>query len=67
MMGEASVIVCSSLVESRIRALAPTNKEIIVDNKRIDKAGIEMLRSRLAEMASGDHGRERALTPVAMP
>jgi GntR family transcriptional regulator len=58
MMAEASVIVCSSLVEKKIRALAPKDKEIIVDNKRIDKAGVEMLRSRLIEIASGEDGRE---------
>jgi hypothetical protein len=55
---EASVIVCSSLVEIKIRALVPKGKEIIVDNKRIDKAGVEMLRTNLIEIASGDHGRE---------
>ena len=54
MIAEASVVVCSSLVESKLRALAPKGKEIIVDNKRIDKAGIEMLRSRLMELTSGD-------------
>jgi GntR family transcriptional regulator len=47
MMVEASVVVCSSLVEKRLRTLAPKGKEIIVDNKRIDKAGIELLRERL--------------------
>ena len=53
MIAEASVVVCSSLVESKLRALAPKGKEIIVDNKSIDKAGIEMLRSRLMEITSG--------------
>jgi len=64
MMGEASVIVCSSLVERKVRALAPKGQEIIVDNKRIDKAGIEMLRSRLLEIASGDYGRESSMKSV---
>jgi GntR family transcriptional regulator len=54
MIAEASVIVCSSLVERRVRSVAPKGKEIVVDNKRIDQAGIEMLRSRLTAMASGD-------------
>jgi DNA-binding transcriptional regulator YhcF (GntR family) len=58
MMAEASVVVCSSLVEGKLRALAPKGKEIIVDNKRIDKAGIEMLRSRLIELTSGSWVRE---------
>jgi GntR family transcriptional regulator len=62
MMGEASVIVCSSLVERKVRALAPKGQEIIVDNKRIDKAGIEMLRSRLTEIAAGDYGRESSMS-----
>jgi GntR family transcriptional regulator len=52
MIAEVSVIVCSSLVEHQVRALVPTGKEIVVDNKRIDKAGIEMLRSRLTETGS---------------
>lgn len=64
MMGEASVIVCSSLVERKIRALAPKGQEIIVDNKRIDKAGIEMLRSRLTEIAAGNYGRESSMKPL---
>jgi GntR family transcriptional regulator len=55
MMAEASVVVCSSLVEDRIRSLAPKSKEVIVDNKRIDRSGIEMLRSRLAALTHGGH------------
>jgi len=58
MIAEASVVVCSSLVEGRVRTLIPRNKELVVDNKRIDQAGIEMLRSRLVEMNSG--GKTRA-------
>jgi DNA-binding transcriptional regulator YhcF (GntR family) len=67
MIAEASVVVCSSLVESKLRALAPKGKEIIVDNKRIDKAGIEMLRSRLMEMATGDYARKSPRRSVIMP
>jgi len=52
MLESAAVVVCSSLVETTVRALAPRGKEIIVDHKRLDQAGIEMLRSRLAEVAS---------------
>jgi hypothetical protein len=63
MVAEASVIVCSSIVEAKIRSLAPKGKEIIVDNKRIDRAGIEMLRSRLMELPSGDD--VRGFTPVS--
>jgi hypothetical protein len=61
------VIVCSSLVEKRLRALVPKGKELIVDNKRIDPAGIAMLRSRLQEMAPGGDSRESAPEPVRMP
>jgi len=67
MIAEASVIVCSSLVESKLRALAPKGKELIVDNKRIDKAGIEMLRSRLAEKVSGNYAHESPRRSVMMP
>jgi len=64
MIAEASVIVCSSLVEDRLRALVPKTKELIVDNKRIDQAGIAMLRSRLQEMNSGGDRPEGAPEPV---
>jgi len=58
MIAEASVVVCSSLVESKLRALTPKGKELIVDNKSIDKAGIEMIRSRLMEITSADVTKE---------
>lgn len=67
MISEASVIVCSSLVESQLRTLVPKNKELVVDNKRIDPAGIAMLRSRLLEMNAGSENRESAPAPVRMP
>jgi GntR family transcriptional regulator len=57
MINEVSIIVCSVLVEKKIRAMTPRNKEIIVDDRRLDKSGIEMLRSRLMELVSGDYGR----------
>jgi hypothetical protein len=67
MITEAAVIVCSSLVERHVRSLAPKGKEIVVDNKRIDQAGIEMLRSRLMEMASGDRTPLSVRTSVGIP
>jgi DNA-binding transcriptional regulator YhcF (GntR family) len=67
MITEAAVIVCSSLVERHVRSLVPKGKEIVVDNKRIDKAGIEMLRSRLVEMAAGGGAPESAPTSPNMP
>jgi GntR family transcriptional regulator len=62
MINEVSVIVCSILVEQKIRDVAPRDKEIIVDDRRLDTAGIEMLRNRLVEFVSGDYGRR---TPYA--
>ncbi|MCU0592550.1 MAG: GntR family transcriptional regulator [Desulfobacterales bacterium] len=67
MIAEASVIVCSSLVEDRLRALVPKTKELIVDNKRIDQAGIAMLRSRLLEMKPGGDSREISPEPARIP
>jgi GntR family transcriptional regulator len=58
MIAKASVVVCSSLIENKVRACAPEDKEIIVDHRRLDKAGIEMLKSRLAEIAVGDSDRK---------
>lgn len=57
MIAKASVVVCSSLIENTIRACAPADKEILVDHRRLDQAGIEMLKTRLAEIAgSGPEG-----------
>ena len=56
MLSRAGVVVCSSLVEDTIRALAPEGKEIIVDHKRLDRAGIEMLRSRLNGLSTPANG-----------
>jgi hypothetical protein len=64
MIAEASVVVCSSLVESKLRALTPKGKELIVDNKSIDKAGIEMLRSRLMEITSANYNKESSPKPL---
>jgi GntR family transcriptional regulator len=52
MIKEVSVIVCSSLVEETIRAMACRDKEIIVDERGLDPGGIEMLRTRLRELSS---------------
>jgi DNA-binding transcriptional regulator YhcF (GntR family) len=57
MMREAHVVVCSGLVASKIRGLAPKGTEIIVDDRTLDKGGLEMLRQRLAHLTVG--GRER--------
>ena len=67
MIAEASVIVCSSLVESQLRTLVPKTGELIVDNKRIDRAGIEMLRSQLMEMTPDGSTRESSSGSVKMP
>jgi len=60
MLKEASVVVCSSLVEEKIRTLAPEGMEIIVDDRKLDRSGIEMLRRRLGELPARDGGRGRA-------
>jgi len=52
MIAEASVVVCSSLIEHQARQMAPEGKQIIVDHKRVDRAGIELLRRRLKELAA---------------
>jgi GntR family transcriptional regulator len=62
MLKEVSVVVCSNLVETKIRAMAPADKEIIVDERGLDSAGIEMLRSRLRALSSKSAKTER-LTP----
>ena len=51
MLDEASVVVCSTFVEEKIRAIAPADKEIIVDERGLDPSGIEMLRSRLKSLS----------------
>jgi GntR family transcriptional regulator len=51
MLDEASVVVCSTFVEEKIRAMAPADKEIIVDERGLDPSGIEMLRSRLKSLS----------------
>jgi GntR family transcriptional regulator len=62
---EASVIVCSILVEKKIRGMTPRDKEIIVDDRRLDKAGIEMLRSHLKDLSAGVNIRSKALQPAS--
>ncbi len=57
MLKEASIILCSNLAEDRVRALSPQGKEIIVHQRRLERAGIEMLRSRLVDLAARDYDR----------
>lgn len=52
MLNEASVVVCSTFVEEKIRAMAPADKEIIVDERGLDPSGIEMLRSHLKALST---------------
>ncbi|RJQ60184.1 MAG: GntR family transcriptional regulator [Desulfobacteraceae bacterium] len=58
---EVSVIVCSILVEQKIRAIAPPDKEIVVDDRRLDRAGIEMLLSRLDDLSATEGNPSEAL------
>jgi len=53
MLKGARIVVCSSLVAKKIRNLAPKGMEIIVDDRTLDKGGLEMLRQRLAQLAAG--------------
>ncbi len=58
MLRKVSVVVCSSLVAGKIRRLGRRGTEILVDDRRLDRAGIELLRRRLAEWETRD-GRAR--------
>jgi hypothetical protein len=60
MVKEASVVVCSSLAAEKIRSLAAQGTQIIVDDRRLDRSGIEMLRQRLGVLAARDSDRRRA-------
>jgi DNA-binding transcriptional regulator YhcF (GntR family) len=41
---ETRVLVCSGMAEAAVRRLAPRGTEIIVDDRTLDKGGLEMLR-----------------------
>lgn len=58
MLKEARVVVCSSLVARKVRAVAPRGVEIIVDDRTLNKGGLEMLRQRLARLTTGLPGQE---------
>lgn len=47
-LGEASVVVTSSECAPRVRALMP-DREILVEDRRLDRCGVELLRRLLAE------------------
>jgi len=44
-------------VASKIRGLAPKGTEIIVDDRTLDKGGLEMLRKRLAQLSTSEKER----------
>jgi hypothetical protein len=54
MLKEVSVVVCSSLVAAKIQTMAPRGTEILIDDRRLDQAGIEMLRQRLNTFQATD-------------
>jgi GntR family transcriptional regulator len=54
MLKEVSVVVCSSLVAAKIQTMAPRGTEILIDDRRLDQAGIEMLRQRLNTLQATD-------------
>lgn len=53
MLKEVRVVVCSSLVAKKVRAVAPRRVEIIVDDRTLNEGGLEMLRQRLARLTAG--------------
>lgn len=63
MLAKAAVVVCSSLIEQSVRKLAAKGTEVLVDHNRLDRSGLEMLRSRLVEISSGESGRDRPRKP----
>ncbi len=60
MLKEAQVVVCSSLVAKKVRTLAPKGTEILVDDRTLNKGGLEMLRERLAAHAAALQGAPAA-------
>lgn len=64
MVETATVVVCSSLAERKIRAMAPRATEIIVDDRRLDPAGIAMLRRRLLELQAAATAPARPAPPA---
>ncbi len=58
MLKKVSVVVCSSPLARRLRAMASKSTEILVDDRSLDRAGIEMIRQRLSEPAAR-HGGPR--------
>lgn len=49
MLKKASVVISSSPAARKLRAMASGGTEILVDDRRLDRAGIEMIRRSLAE------------------
>ncbi len=48
---------CTSLVAKRVRTVASREVEIIVDDRTLNKGGLELLRQRLAQLVSGTEHR----------
>jgi GntR family transcriptional regulator len=60
MLDEVSVVVCSSLVAAEIQTMASRGTEILVDDRRLDQAGVEMLRQRLEILQPRDGSRMKS-------
>ncbi len=56
MLKKASVVVCSGPLAKRLRAMASKGTEILVDDRSLDRAGIEMIRQRLLDRAARNGG-----------
>ena len=56
MLRQASVVVCSSPLAKKLRAAAAKGTGILLDDLRLDRAGIEMIRQKLWERMARDGG-----------
>ncbi len=51
MLEETSIVVCSEQAAEKIRASLPPNAEVIISNRTIDRAGLDLLRDLLSNTA----------------
>lgn len=50
MLEATSVVVCSAQVAEKLRAVLPPTAEVIVDNRTLDRGGLDLLRDVLARL-----------------
>jgi len=56
MLKKASVVVCSSRLAKKVRAMASKEAGILLDDLRLDRAGIEMIRQKLLRRMARNGG-----------